>query len=288
MTGRIVALNCGMYSVLADGIIYKVPARGSFRTKGIKPTVGDNVILDDDYLAIKEVLERHSYLKRPLIANADQLLIIQSLKEPDFSYDLVFKYLTYANMNHLVPKIVVTKIDKESDKQKLNEIKEVFETLEIEIHFLSNFTKEGVDEISHLFAGKITCLIGQTGAGKSSTINSIDPSFARIEGEYSKALGRGKHQTKEAVLLPYCGGFIADTPGFSSLELELYKEDAAIYFPGFYQRYTECYYTDCLHISEPKCAIKKAIDDVKIPKIAYECYKRLSNELIFRNRRYEK
>ena len=106
-------------------------------------------------------------------------------------------------------------------------------------------------------------------------------------GEYSKALGRGKHQTKEVILLPYANGYIADTPGFSSLELNLYKEDLAIYFPGFLERYTNCYFSNCLHISETKCAIKEAMEQGKISPIAYECYKKLSEETIYKSRRYE-
>ncbi|MCR5506182.1 MAG: ribosome small subunit-dependent GTPase A, partial [Bacilli bacterium] len=98
---------------------------------------------------------------------------------------------------------------------------------------------------------------------------------------------RGKHQTKEVVLLPYMGGLIADTPGFSSLELNLYKEDLAIYFPMFNNLYNKCYYSNCLHLSENKCCVKQAIEEGKIPAIAYDCYKKLSDETIYRSKRYE-
>lgn len=287
MEGRIVGLNCGYYSVLADGMIFKVKARGAFRNKSIKPVVGDKVELDDTYFVINMVYDRQTYLKRPVIANLSQMLIVSSLVEPEFSYHLVFKYLTYANLHGIKAKIVLTKSDKYDDKDKIKEIKDVFNKLDIDVFVISNKTKEGLEEIRKLFRNEITCLIGQTGVGKSSLINSIDPEFNRNVGEYSEALGRGKHETKEVILLPYEGGFIADTPGFSSLDLELYKEEIAQYFPGFSSRFTECYFSNCLHISEKKCKVKEAIENGEIPMIAYESYLKLSNDAIYKSKRYE-
>lgn len=287
MEGRIVGLNCGYYSVLADGMIFKVKARGAFRTKSIKPVVGDKVELDDTYFVINMVYDRHTYLKRPVIANLSQMLIVSSLVEPEFSYHLIFKYLTYANLHGIKAKIVLTKSDKYEDKDKIKEIKDVFNKLDIDVFVISNKTKEGLEDIKKLFRNEITCLIGQTGVGKSSLINAIDPEFNRNVGEYSEALGRGKHETKEVILLPYEGGFIADTPGFSSLDLELYKEEIAQYFPGFSIRFTDCYFSNCLHISEKKCKVKEALENGDIPEIAYESYLKLSNDAIYKSKRYE-
>ena len=287
MEGRIVGLNCGYYSVLADGMIFKVKARGAFRTKSIKPVVGDKVELDDTYFVINMVYDRQTYLKRPVIANLSQVLIVSSLVEPEFSYHLIFKYLTYANLHGIKAKIVLTKSDKYEDKDKIKEIKDVFNKLDIDVFVISNKTKEGLEDIKKLFRNEITCLIGQTGVGKSSLINAIDPEFNRNVGEYSEALGRGKHETKEVILLPYEGGFIADTPGFSSLDLELYKEEIAQYFPGFSTRFIECYFSNCLHISEKKCKVKEAIENGEIPAIAYESYLKLSNDAIYKSKRYE-
>lgn len=287
MRGTIVGLNCGYYSVEADGIIYKVKARGSFRIQGMKPVVGDEVELDDTYLLISLIYPRTSYLKRPVIANLSQMLIVSSLVEPDFSYLLAFKYLTYANMNGINAKIILTKSDKYDDSNKVNEIKEVFGKLNIPVYVISNKTGDGLEEVKKLFNNKITCLIGQTGVGKSSLINAVDPLFNRNIGEYSTALGRGKHETKEVILLPYTGGYIADTPGFSSLDLELFKEDLAQFYPGFSDKFTDCYFSNCLHITEKKCAVKDAIESGDIPQIAYDCYLKLSSEAIYKNKRYD-
>ena len=288
MRGRIVSLSCGIYSVESDGVIYNAPARGVFRSKGIKPTVGDEVEISEETYVIQKVLDRTTFLKRPPIANVDQMLIIESLKEPEFSYLLAFKYLTYANMNGIKAKIILTKSDKEDDKAYIEEIKKVFDMIGIEVYVVSNKTQEGLEGVRKIFKNHVTCLIGQSGVGKSSLINSIDKDFERRVGDYSYALGRGKHQTKEVILLPYEGGYIADTPGFSSLELELYKEDLAKFYPGFNEKYTECYFSNCLHLTENRCAVKELIEQGKYPQIAYECYKKLSEQSIYETKRYER
>ena len=288
MKGLIVALSCGIYSVASDGIIYNVTARGLFRNQGIKPLVGDEVEVNEDTLVMEMVYPRKSFLKRPPIANISQIILVFSLKEPEFSYLLAFKYLTYANMNNVKAKLVLTKIDKDVNQAEIEEIKEVFSSVDVETYFVSNKTKEGLEEVKKIFSNEVSCVMGQTGVGKSSLINSIDPNYERAVGEYSKALGRGKHRTKEVTLLPYQGGYIADTPGFSSLELDLFKEDLAAYFPSFYHLYNKCYFTDCLHISESKCAVKEEINNGKISPLAYECYKKLSDEAIFKKERYSR
>ena len=121
--------------------------------------------------------------------------------------------------------------------------------------------------------------MGQTGAGKSSLLNSVDSSFNREVGEYSRALGRGKHQTKEVVLLPYLDGYLADTPGFSSLELDMDENDVAANFPGMQEEHVKCYYPNCLHVSEPKCAVKDKFLQGNIPSIIYESYLKLLEEI---------
>ena len=288
MKGLIVALSCGVYSVRAEGVIYNLTARGVFRNQGIKPVVGDEVDFNEETMVIETIYPRTSFLKRPPIANISQIILVFSLKEPEFSYLLAFKYLTYANMNNIKAKLVLTKIDKDIDACLIKQIQEVFSSVNVETFFISNKTKEGLEEVKGLFANEVSCVMGQTGVGKSSLINAIDPNYEREIGEYSTALGRGKHRTKEVILLPYQGGYIADTPGFSSLDLNLFKEDLAAFFPAFNHLYNKCYYTDCLHISESKCAVKDALNEGKISSKAYECYQKLLEESIFKKERYYK
>ena len=288
MKGLIVALSCGVYSVSSEDVIYNLTARGVFRNQGVKPAVGDEVEFNPDTMVIETIYPRKTALKRPPIANISQIILVFSLKEPEFSYLLAFKYLTYANMHDIKSNLVLTKIDKGADEALVKEIKEVFSSVGVNTYFVSNKTKEGLDEVKKLFANEISCVMGQTGVGKSSLINAIDTNYEREIGEYSFALGRGKHRTKEVVLLPYQGGYIADTPGFSSLDLNLFKEDLAVFFPSFNNLYNKCYYTDCLHVSETKCAVKEKIQEGMISKKAYECYLKLLDEAIFKKERYNK
>ena len=286
--GLVVKAKYGVYTIVFDGITYECKKRGSLSKDKKNIFVGDYVVFDENELMITDVKERKTLLKRPSIANIDQLLIIFSLREPEFSYYLAFKYITYANKYGIDSKLILTKIDKNVPNEEIQSIKDTFNKVGIDVYALSSKSMEGINEVKELFKGKISCLIGQSGVGKSSLINAIDKDFKRSEGEYSLALGRGKHETKETVLLPYQGGYIADTPGFSSLDLELYKEDLAKYFPGFTFRFEKCYFADCLHISEHKCEVKKDLESGLIPKIAYETYLKLSSDAISYIRRYQK
>ena len=286
--GLVVKAKYGVFTIISDDKEVLCKKRGSLNKDKKNIFVGDNVIYDENDLMITDVKERKTLLPRPSIANIDQILIVFSLVEPEFSYYLAFKYATYANKYGINAKIILTKKDKDDLEDKIKEIKETFNKVGIEVYALSNKTKEGIEEVKALFKNKISTLIGQSGVGKSSLLNAIDSSYKRSEGEYSVALNRGKHETKETILLPYQGGYIADTPGFSSLDLDLYKEDLAQFFPGFNKRSEECYFTDCLHISEHKCKVKEDLAKGEIPNIAYQTYLKLSNDSIMYIRRYQK
>ena len=277
MEGTIVSIKYGVYVVNCDNVLYNTSPRGLLKYKG-KLYVGDRVVIDDNNYLILDTLDRKSLLKRPPISNVDQILLIFSLKEPDFSYYLAFKYLTYANYNGIKASLVLTKSDKSNEKE-IQEIKDVFEKMNISVYVTSSIDKIGVEEIKNLFKDKITVLIGQSGVGKSSLLNVIDESYEREVGEYSLALGRGKHKTKEVILLPYQNGYIADTPGFSSLELDMTKLEVAQHFPSFEKEALECFYSNCLHISEKNCKIKEAVTRGDIPSVAYENYLKLFEEV---------
>ena len=277
MEGIIVSIKYGVYVVNVDGVLYNTSPRGLLKFKD-KLYVGDKVVLDDSSYVIIDVFDRKSVLKRPSISNIDQMLLIFSLKEPELSYYLAIKYLTYANFNGLKASLVLTKADK-SDKDEIDSIKSVFEKIGIPVYVTSSKSGSGIDEIKSLFKNKISVLVGQSGVGKSSLLNAIDESYVREIGDYSLALGRGKHKTKEVVLLPYQDGYIADTPGFSSLELEMNKLEVAQFFPSFEKDALECFYSNCLHISEKNCKIKEKVNSGEIPSIAYECYLKLLEEV---------
>lgn len=276
MIGIVVSKKYGQYIVDVDGVLYNALIRGSLKLRD-HIYVGDKVLLSDDNYVISDLVERNSLLKRPQISNVEQMVLVFSLVEPDFSYYLAFKYLTYANYNEVPALIVLSKADKCSE-DKIKEIKETFAKLNIPVYVTSSKKNEGIEEVKNLFKEKISVLVGQSGVGKSSLLNAIDPSYTREIGEYSNALGRGKHKTKEVVLLPYLNGYIADTPGFSSLELNLSKLETAHYFPGFKDLYLNCFYSNCLHKNEKDCKVKAAVEEGTIPSIAYESYIKLLSE----------
>ena len=286
MIGRIVRGNGKTYTIEKDNVFYNVTLLGILKKNKVMVAVGDYVEFDEVNLTIKEVVNRTSLIKRPRIANVDQLLILHSLVEPEFDLDLVLRYLTYANMNDIKASIVVTKIDKGDYKKEEEHIKELFSSLGIKTYFISNKKGTGLDILLKDMKYQTIALVGQSGVGKSSLLNAINVSYSRSEGEYSVSRGRGKHETTEVVLLPFNGGYIADTPGFSDIELDLSKEDLAKFYPGCYKRNAECHFSNCLHDTEHKCAVKHAVDVGELNKEIYNEYIKLLGELPFKGRRY--
>ena len=288
MEGKILSTVGGIYKVYSNGQIYNLFSRGVIKHKTFSMCAGDNIIFDEKEGIIVSACERKNFLIRPRSANVDLMVITMSVVEPELSPELVYKFLTYANLNGIPAAVLFTKLDRLEDTSKVDTLRNDLEKLGYKTFLLSRDKTENIEELQAFFAGKTTIFMGQTGVGKSSAINLIDPSFNRKIGEYSEALGRGKHQTKEVVFLPYRDGFIGDTPGFSSLELDLYKEDLAQYFPGYENLYTQCYFSNCLHQNEKECKIKEEIQKGNLSKEGYDVYIKLLNQLEFKSQRYKK
>ena len=288
MEGKILSTVGGIYKVYSNGKTFSLFSRGSIKHKSFSLCAGDNIIFNEKEGVIEKALDRKNSLIRPRSANVDLMVITMSVVEPELSPELVYKFLTYANLNGIPAAVLFTKLDRLNDTSKVDVLRSDLDKLGYKTFLLSRGNTQNIEELQQFFAGKTTIFMGQTGVGKSSAINLIDPSFNRKIGEYSEALGRGKHQTKEVILLPFRDGFIGDTPGFSSLELDLFKEDLAQYFPGYEKYYVECYFSNCLHQNEKECKIKEEIEKGNLSKEGYDVYIKLLNQLEFRSQRYKK
>lgn len=278
--GRIIKLTGGLYTVLDEQKKRHVlKPLGIFRHHNIRPKVGDMVDFNQD--SIIKVEERKNDLYRPLIANVDQVLLINSAKDPNFSFFLLDKFITLIESNKIKPAIIITKIDlmNDSDLKELKSKMTYYEGFYKVIYF-SSITKDNLSQIEELTKGKINVLAGQTGAGKSTLLNTINPELNIKTNEISKALGRGKHTTRTVELIEFGDGFIADTPGFSSLEFkDIDPDNVKYYFIDFFELSHQCKFNQCTHIHEPGCQVKKELEKGNILQERYDNYKQIYEEV---------
>ncbi len=274
MQGRIICINASIHKVLLENnTIIDCKTRGKLRNMDISPVVGDFVVVDTDKQVIEKVLKRKNYLERPLISNIDKLLIVMSTAIPSFSSYLIDKFLIIAKSNNIEPIIVITKTDMISFKEKIDVKKYIKYYRKIGI---KTYVNKDVFKIKKEFKGSVVALCGQTGAGKSSLLNRIDASLSLKTGEVSLSLGRGKHTTRLVELLEVNQGLIADTPGFSSLEIKIPRNDIKKYYPEFN---IQCKYKSCNHIKEDGCKVIELVNKNKIPKWRYDNYLKFLEEV---------
>ncbi|MDD4069670.1 MAG: ribosome small subunit-dependent GTPase A [Candidatus Izemoplasmatales bacterium] len=287
--GRIIKSIGGLYSVIDESkVIYVLKPLGVFRHKNIQPKVGDFVIFNED--SIIDIKDRSNDLYRPFIANVDQALLVNSAKQPDFSFLLLDKFLTIIEANNIKPIIIITKVDLMSEEE-LNKLKSKLKYYEkfYKVIYFSSKTKEGLTEVLDISRDKVNVLSGQTGAGKSSLLNTINPELNIETNEISKALGRGKHTTRHVELISFGEGFIADTPGFSKLEfVDFQADEIRYYFPDFFELAKGCRFYECTHIHEPGCRIIEAVNKGEILRERYDDYKFIFNEIKLQKPRYRR
>ncbi len=274
MKGKIICINTSIHKVLLENnTIIDTKTRGKLRNEKVFPVVGDNVIVNTETKTIEKVEKRKNYLERPLIANIDKLLIVMSTSIPAFSSYLIDKFLIIAYQNNIEPIIVITKTDMISLKEKTDIKKYInyYRKLGIKV-----YVNTSVSKIKKEFNNSVVALCGQTGSGKSSLLNRIDASLSLKTGEVSESLGRGKHTTRLVELLEVNDGLIADTPGFSSLDLNIDKKDIKSYYKDFS---IPCKYRGCIHLKEDGCSIKALVEKGKIPEWRYENYTKFISEV---------
>ncbi len=275
MEGQIVKIISNLYTVKINNELYLCSARGKFRNDKISPIVGDIVKINEEEKQIKEIKPRRNELKRPVIANVDMALIITSVKKPDLSLNLLDKLLVNVLFNKIEPVICFTKIDLLTFKEKLALNKIISYYKKIGIKVVAN--KE-LKKLKKIMKDKIVVLTGQTGAGKSSLINKLSKELHLATNPISEALGRGKHTTRHVELFKIDNFYVADTPGFSSLDFDdMIEEDLKSSFVEF-EEY-KCPYKNCLHENERDCAVKDAVKNKKILKSRYDNYRKFLREV---------
>ncbi len=272
----------GFYTIKSGEKEYLCKLRGVLKKNDRKEncTVGDFVIFGEDGF-ITKIEERRNLLIRPLVANIDYGAIQFSAKDPVISYDKLEILILNSFYNRITPIVVVNKIDLLT-AEELEEIKsrlEYLSKIKIKVFYISTYKEIGIQELKNYIKDKVTAFGGPSGVGKSTLLNMLQNTKELKTGETSKRLKAGKHTTRDSKLLPLdIGGYIIDTPGFSSVELPPTKnvDELINLFPDF-KLSKECKFKNCIHINEPNCAIKEAVEKGEIMKNRYELYKKCYN-----------
>lgn len=264
-----------------EGNIVKCAARGIFRNKGISPAAGDLVRVEGEENSepvIAEIHERRNYMVRPPLANLDVIVFVNSTAQPSVNRFILDKLVAIADSKEISPVVVFTKIDLEA----AGELPDIYRAIGIPVCTVDNLTGEGADGVRALIAGKTAAFIGNSGVGKSSLLNVLYPELGLDTSHISKKLGRGRHTTRQVELYKKDGGYIADTPGFSTVDTERYvripKEELAGAFREFRESADECRFANCAHVKEMGCAVRVAVEQGKIARSRYDSYLRMFEE----------
>lgn len=281
--GIITGLIAGFYDVQTKSRVVRTRARGVFRKNKLKPTVGDHVeiqIDDQGTSYLVKVLPRKNLIGRPALANVDHILLVISAVEPDFSLPLLDRFLTFFSWQNVAVSIYLSKSDLVNSEElaDINENLAYYQKIGYEIYL----SQEAVNKALPVNIGfeQIWTLAGQSGAGKSTLINSLKEDLAQKTAAISTSLNRGKHTTRTVQLFKLGNGYLADTPGFSAIDLTPIKlNQLCDYFIEFKKASQNCKFRGCQHINEPKCEVKQLVAEGQIKKSRYENYLLMRKEI---------
>lgn len=276
MEGRVIKNISNDYVVKSGEQIYLCKARGKFRKLGIVPMVGDFVSFDEKQGYLLKIMPRKNSLIRPNVANVDQAVIVSSVKSPNLDTYLLDKLLTIISFHHIEPIICFTKLDllNLEEREQIYQYIEYYQRIGYQV-----VTNESRENLISLFQGKVSVLAGQSGAGKSSLLNLLDSSLNLKTDQISYALNRGKHTTRHTELYELLGGYVVDTPGFSSIDFrEMEFISIRDNMKEMFDALPDCKYRDCMHIKEDGCQVKHLVEEGIILPERYEHYLRFIKE----------
>lgn len=278
MQGVIIKALSGFYYVKTESGTVECRARGRFRLDGSSPLVGDRVEISLDANGkgrVDKLLPRKNFFIRPAVANIDLLIAVASEVNPVTDPFLIDRVTAFAE--HMGCEVLIC-INK-SDAARVSRLRDIYATSGYRVIETSAVTGEGVEELRVCIAGKVCAFSGNSGVGKSSLLNALEPGLGLETGVVSEKLGRGRHTTRHVEIFPAGGAFVADTPGFASFDMEqlppIPKEELQFCFPEFGPYIGKCRFDDCAHLKEPGCAVREAMDEGKINASRHLSYARL-------------
>ena len=280
--GLIVKGIGGFYYVEASDKIYECKAKGIFRKNNQKPMIGDKVIisiLEDGFVFIDKIMERKNSFIRPPVANIDQLVILSSVCDPYPNFYVIDKMISLSCYKEVKPILIISKVE----LHNADDIIEVYKSSSIDIIEFSSVTGQGIEQVKKLFYNNVTAVIGNSGVGKSTLLNCISPELNINTDKISYKLGRGKHTTRNVELYKVNNGYVADTPGFSTVDIGRYetikKNELQFCFNEFLPFIGKCKFKSCTHTKETGCKIIEEVSKGKINSSRYNSYIKMYEEV---------
>ena len=288
LKGTIIKNESNIYTVITEKGKYNAIPRGKFKNQDIIPVVGDRVKLsiENDIAIIEEIMPRNVYIKRPKLANITQIIFVQSSKNPKPDLLLLDKQLAFAEYLKVKSIIILNKIDLDKNKE-FKKIKKIYEEIGYKVIETQANENIGIDKLKNELKGNISAFAGNSGVGKSTLINRLFNNIITLEGEISHKNKKGKNTTTKIQIYEIeKNSYIADTPGFSTLDIsEIQSKDLDKYFIEFKKYIRECEFIGCTHIKEQNCGIKRAVESGKISIDRYNRFCKIYEELKEKERR---
>ena len=268
--GQVYKIHSDFYYIGADDTSHECKLREVLKKQGQKVLVGDFVEINNGY--IEKILPRKNFIKRPSVANIDSIIIVSAIKEPELDFVQLNRYISFAKFYGIETKLCFNKNDLAGDDSIIEKVFDIYEPLGYDIIFTSALEKIGLEDFKELLENKISVLCGNSGVGKTTLVNALNPNLNLKTGQISEKTQRGTHTTRHSEIIKITDSIkIIDTPGFSNLKFDfLLPNEIDKLFPEIYQYKHLCKYPDCLHINEDNCAVLENIQNINTSR--YESY----------------